>query len=365
LLLFLVSTGLGDPIDYENMIVSLRPGQSKSRNEIMKKLVNMQYSRNEMDFKRGTFRAKGDILEIYPSNEEEKAVRVEFWGDTVENINEINPLTGKTIGTRNHVMVFPNSHYVTTKDKMEKALITIEEEMSGLETICIKIDREKLASANEKTAELRIEGNDGHGAKILVKVHIDAAVPDCNFPAGTFVQTGNYVSMEAPHFVRSSGFDLLEGYGKTLGAVKAKDVITTFAPDAKNSPFVEYAFALDPAFVEKTGGPMAFDVYLNPSNPAYKDNKLQFVAEINGVKLLKDVVDAETFAVGDNQFPWGDDITNNIRIATVYADCKAGLNLLKISPVTPNIVIEKIVIHEANTKMPSSYLGAPETYRIK
>ncbi|MBP3741969.1 MAG: glycosyl hydrolase 115 family protein [Treponema sp.] len=231
-----------------------------------------------------------------------------------------------------------------------------------IDTVLLTIDREKLAKDSNKTDVITITGNDGHGAKILVKVHVDAAVPDCNFPAGTFVQTGNYVSMEAPHFVRSSGFDLLEGYGKTLGAVKAKDVITTFAPDAKNSPFVEYAFALDPAFVEKTGGPMAFDVYLNPSNPAYKDNKLQFVAEINGVKLLKDVVDAETFAVGDNQFPWGDDITNNIRIATVYADCKAGLNLLKISPVTPNIVIEKIVIHEANTKMPSSYLGAPETF---
>ena len=111
------------------MIVSLRPGMEKSRNEVMKKLVNMQYSRNEMDFKRGTFRAKGDILEIYPSNEEEKAIRIEFWGDTVESICEINPLTGKVIGTRNHIMVYPNSHYVTTKDKMEKALITIEEEM--------------------------------------------------------------------------------------------------------------------------------------------------------------------------------------------------------------------------------------------
>ena len=111
------------------MIVSLRPGMEKSRNEVMKKLVNMQYSRNEMDFKRGTFRAKGDILEIYPSNEEEKAIRIEFWGDTVENIHEINPLTGKIIGTRNHIMVYPNSHYVTTKDKMEKALITIEEEL--------------------------------------------------------------------------------------------------------------------------------------------------------------------------------------------------------------------------------------------
>ncbi len=121
--------GLGDPIDYEHMIVSLRPGMEKERNEIMKKLVTMQYSRNEMDFKRGTFRAKGDILEIYPSNKEESAIRVEFWGDEVEKISEINPLTGKVIGVRNHVMIYPNSHYVTTKEKREHAIITIEEEL--------------------------------------------------------------------------------------------------------------------------------------------------------------------------------------------------------------------------------------------
>jgi len=121
--------GLGDPIDYENMIVSLRPGMEKNRNEIMKKLINMQYTRNEMDFKRGTFRAKGDILEIYPSNQEEKAIRIEFWGDEVEKISEINPLNGKAIATRNHVMVFPNSHYVTTSDKRDRALESIEAEM--------------------------------------------------------------------------------------------------------------------------------------------------------------------------------------------------------------------------------------------
>ncbi len=121
--------GLGDPIDYEHMIVSLRPGMQKERNEIMKKLVTMQYSRNELDFKRGTFRAKGDILEIYPSDESESAIRVEFWGDEIEKISEINPLTGKVIAVRNHVMVFPNSHYVTTADKMERAIGTIEEEL--------------------------------------------------------------------------------------------------------------------------------------------------------------------------------------------------------------------------------------------
>ena len=121
--------GLGDPIDYEHMIVSLRPGMQKERNKIMKRLVTMQYSRNELDFKRGTFRAKGDILEIYPSDESESAIRVEFWGDEIEKISEINPLTGKTIATRNHVMIFPNSHYVTTEDKMERAIGTIEEEL--------------------------------------------------------------------------------------------------------------------------------------------------------------------------------------------------------------------------------------------
>ena len=121
--------GLGDPIDYEHMIVSLRPGMQKERNEIMKKLVAMQYSRNELDFKRGTFRAKGDILEIYPSDESESAIRVEFWGDAIRISIEINPLTGKVIATRNHVMIFPNSHYVTTSDKMERAIGTIEEEL--------------------------------------------------------------------------------------------------------------------------------------------------------------------------------------------------------------------------------------------
>ena len=137
--------GLGDPIDYEHMIVSLRPGMQKERNEIMKRLVTMQYSRNELDFKRGTFRAKGDILEIYPSDESESAIRVEFWGDEIEKISEINPLTGKTIATRNHVMIFPNSHYVTTEDKMERAIGTIEEELQ--ERIKYFKDNRKLIEA--------------------------------------------------------------------------------------------------------------------------------------------------------------------------------------------------------------------------
>ena len=137
--------GLGDPEDYQEMMLSLRPGMGKSREDIMKKLVNMQYSRNEIDFKRGTFRAKGDILEIYPSSQSESALRIEFWGDEIEKISEINPLTGKSIGTRMHVLIPPASQYVTNKAKMERAIVTIEEELD--ERIKYFKDKNKLIEA--------------------------------------------------------------------------------------------------------------------------------------------------------------------------------------------------------------------------
>ena len=121
--------GLGDPIDYQGMMLSLRPGMEKPRNEIMKKLISMQYNRNELDFKRGTFRAKGDVLEIYPSSQSESAIRVEFWGDEIEKIHEINPLTGKSIGLRSHVLIPPASQYVTSREKLDRAIVTIEEEL--------------------------------------------------------------------------------------------------------------------------------------------------------------------------------------------------------------------------------------------
>ena len=137
--------GLGDPIDYENMIISLRPGMQKERNELLRKLINLQYTRNELDFKRGTFRAKGDIVEVYPSDESETAIRISFWGDEIEKLEEINPLTGKVIGVRNHIMIFPNSHYVTTEDKMERAIKTINQELE--ERIKYFKDKGKLLEA--------------------------------------------------------------------------------------------------------------------------------------------------------------------------------------------------------------------------
>ena len=121
--------GLGDPIDYLEMTVSIRPGQRKDRDDVLRKLVDIQYTRNDMDFKRGTFRVRGDVVEIYPVSYTDKAVRVEFFGDEIERITEIDPLTGEVKCMLEHVVVFPASHYVVSPEKMEKALGDIEEEL--------------------------------------------------------------------------------------------------------------------------------------------------------------------------------------------------------------------------------------------
>ena len=120
--------GLGSPVDYENQMLSLRPGMIKSREEILYKLVDIQYARNDIAFTRGTFRVRGDTIDIYPAGQE-SAVKIELFGDEVESIREINPLTGQVISTRSHISIFPASHYVTSKEKMRNALITIEREL--------------------------------------------------------------------------------------------------------------------------------------------------------------------------------------------------------------------------------------------
>ena len=121
--------GLGSPFDYENQLISLRPGMEKPRNEILRKLVDIQYNRNDLAFERGTFRVRGDIIDVFPAGSD-KAVRIELFGDEIESIKEMNPLTGEILGLRNHVAIYPASHYVTSKENMEKALVTIEEELA-------------------------------------------------------------------------------------------------------------------------------------------------------------------------------------------------------------------------------------------
>ena len=121
--------GLGSPIDYKEMVVSLRPGMETDRDDVIRKLINMQYDRNEMDFKRGTFRVKGDVLEIFPANSDDRAIRVEFFGDEVDRITEIDSLTGEIKARLEHVAVFPASHYVVAPEKIMEATKNIEAEM--------------------------------------------------------------------------------------------------------------------------------------------------------------------------------------------------------------------------------------------
>ena len=121
--------GLGSPIDYKEMVISLRPGMIKDRDEVIRKLIDIQYDRNDMDFKRGTFRVRGDVLEIFPAYSEQIAFRVEFFGDEVERITEIDVLTGAVLNVIGHVAIFPASHYVVSKENMERAIVEIEEEL--------------------------------------------------------------------------------------------------------------------------------------------------------------------------------------------------------------------------------------------
>lgn len=121
--------GLGDPEEYKKMSLSLRTGMEKERDDMLKRLVELQYARNEIDFDRGTFRVRGDVVEIFPVANSESAIRVEFFGDEIDKISEIDVVTGNVIGTREHVVIFPASHYVTSPDKMQAALINIEKEL--------------------------------------------------------------------------------------------------------------------------------------------------------------------------------------------------------------------------------------------
>lgn len=136
--------GLGSPFDYENQMLSLRPGMEKPRRDILRKLVDIQYTRNDMAFERGTFRVRGDIIDIYPAGND-SAVRVELFGDEIESIKEMNPVTGEILGIRNHISIYPASHYVTSPESMENAIRTIDEELT--ERVQWFKDRGKLLEA--------------------------------------------------------------------------------------------------------------------------------------------------------------------------------------------------------------------------
>ncbi|MXQ52801.1 excinuclease ABC subunit UvrB [Shimazuella alba] len=147
--------GLGSPIEYRDLVLSLRVGMEKERNEILRKLVDIQYQRNDINFTRGTFRVRGDVIEIFPISRSEQAVRVEFFGDEIERIREIDVVTGEIIGEREHVAIFPASHYVTRGAVMEKALQTIEAELQ--EQLAVFKEEGKLLEAQRLEQRTRYD----------------------------------------------------------------------------------------------------------------------------------------------------------------------------------------------------------------
>ncbi len=147
--------GLGDPAEYSELTLSLRQGQKIDREAILRRLVDIQYTRNEMDFHRGTFRVRGDVIEIIPAGEYEKAIRIEMFDDEVERMAEVDVLTGEIVGYRQHIMVFPNSHYVISKEKKEHALVTIEEELQ--EQLALFRAQNKLLEAQRLEQRTRFD----------------------------------------------------------------------------------------------------------------------------------------------------------------------------------------------------------------
>ena len=173
--------GLGSPVDYENQVISLRPGMEKERTELLRKLIDIQYTRNDLGFVRGTFRVRGDVIDIYPAGSE-SAVRVELFGDEIDTIKEINPVTGEILGLRNHVSIFPASHYVASEEKMNNAIVTIDEELQ--ERIRWFKDRGKLLEAQ------RIEQRTRYDMEMLREIGRCKGIENYsrhinNLPAGT------------------------------------------------------------------------------------------------------------------------------------------------------------------------------------
>ena len=154
--------GLGDPIDYNELVISLRPGMERDRDEVLKKLVEIQYERNDINFVRGKFRVRGDVLEVFPAESSDTAIRIEFFGDEIDRISEIDVVTGEIKGTRNHIAIYPASHYVTTKEKMERAISTIEAEM---------YDRIKYFKENDQLLEAqRIEQRTSYDIEMMREI---------------------------------------------------------------------------------------------------------------------------------------------------------------------------------------------------
>ena len=242
---------LGDPIDYRTMVISLRPGMEKNRDELLKKLVELQYERNDVNFIRTKFRVRGDVVEIFPAESSDKAVRVEFFGDEIERLREFNPLTGDVLAELKHIAIYPASHYIVPKEKMEKAIGDIQEEMER--------QVEFFKSQGKLIEAQRIEQRTRYDMEMLTEIGFCKGIE-------------NYSRVLSGRDPGSAPFTLLDYFPEDFllfvdeSHVTLPQVRGMFAGDrARKEMLVQYGFRLPSAFDNR---PLNFDEFYSHINQA-------------------------------------------------------------------------------------------------
>lgn len=242
---------LGNPIDYRTMVISLRPGMEKSRDDLLKKLVELQYERNDINFTRNKFRVRGDVVEIYPTNSDENIVRVEFFGDEIDRLTEVNAVSGEVKGTLKHIAIYPASHYIVPKDKMELAIAEIERELE-----------ERIKYFNDKGKPLeaeRIEQRTRYDIEMLREIGFCTGIE-------------NYSRVLSGRKPGSKPFTLLDYFPDDFllfvdeSHVMLPQVRGMFAGDrARKESLIEYGFRLPSALDNR---PLNFDEFYEHINQA-------------------------------------------------------------------------------------------------
>ncbi|MEN8904777.1 MAG: excinuclease ABC subunit UvrB [Clostridiales bacterium] len=265
--------GLGDPEDYTELMLSLRVGMKKDRDEIVKKLVDIQYDRNDINFKRGKFRVRGDVIEIFSADSADKILRIEFFGDEIEKISEIDYITGEITGLRDHIAVFPASHFATTSDKMKQAVVTIEEELK------------------ERLKVLKDEGKDFEAKRIEQRTKYDIEMME---EVGFCQGIENYSRHISGRKAGSSPYTLIDYFPKDFLIVIDESHVTVSQVGAmyngdrsRKETLVDYGFRLPSAFDNR---PLKFNefkskinqiIYISATPAKYeRDNSENLVEQI-------------------------------------------------------------------------------------
>ena len=242
---------LGDPIDYRTMVISLRPGMKKSRDDLLRKLVEIQYERNDINFIRNKFRVRGDVVEIFPAQSNDTVIRVEFFGDEIDRISEINALTGELKAVLKHVAIYPASHYIVPREKMQRALNEIEQEME---------ERVAFFKANGKLIEAqRIQERTRYDIEMLGEIGFCKGIE-------------NYSRVMSGRAPGSSPFTLLDYFPKDFllfvdeSHVTLPQVRSMYAGDrARKQSLIDFGFRLPSAFDNR---PLNFDEFYSHVNQA-------------------------------------------------------------------------------------------------